>query len=65
MNHYITTQEIIEKGNELNIKHQEYKNSTGKERQIKWQEFYSAWQDYRIQVQAYIKTNPIDISDSL
>lgn len=61
----ITTKDIIEKGYELNKKHSEYKNATGKEKTKKWQEFYSEWQDYRKEFQAYIKTNPIDISDSL
>ena len=64
-NHYITTQEIIEKGYDLNLKHKEYLNSSGKDRKDKWHEFYEAWQIYRAEVNAYVKTNPIDISDSL
>lgn len=65
MNKYITTKDIIEKGNILNEKHAEYKEATGKEKVKKWQEFYSAWQEYRTEVQAYVRTKPIDISDTL
>ena len=65
MGKYITTQEIIEKGFELNKKHAEYKNATDKDKKKKWQDFYTASQEYRSEVSEYVRNNPADISDSL
>lgn len=62
---YISTKEIIEKGIILNEKHNAYKNAHGKDKTDKWKEFFEAWQIYRAEVNAYVKTNPIDVSDSL
>lgn len=63
--HYISTKEIIDKGSILNEKHKEYLNAKGEEKSIKWKEFYEVWQNYRAEVNAYVKTNPIDISEAL
>lgn len=65
MKHMLTTKEIIEKGDELNRIHSEYKNATPKEKPEKWQNFYDAWMKYRADVNDYVKTIPTDISDSL
>lgn len=61
----LTTQYIIEKGYELNNKHSEYKNSSGKTKAEKWKEYITSCEEYRKEVKEYLKTNPIDVSDSL
>ena len=62
---YISTEEIIKRGNELNKKHRAYKKAEPKDKPDRWKEFYEAWQKYRSEVNAYVKTYPLDISDSL
>ncbi len=65
MKRYISTNEIIEKGNELNKLHAAYKDSTPKEKASRWQESFAAWTEYQHIVHCYIETKPADISDLL
>lgn len=60
-----STDEIIEKGNELNKIYRGYKNSTGIDKELKWMEFLAASDEYRKDVHAYICSNPTDIARCL
>ena len=61
----VSTDEIIEKGNELNDIYRSYKNSAGIDKELKWMEFLAASNEYRKDVHAYICTNPADIARAL
>lgn len=62
----ISTQEIIVKGEELNILHAEYINEVSPQlKKSKWRDFYSASENYRKEVQDWIKSSPNDISSAL
>ena len=63
MSKYISTQEIIEKGKEINRLHKEYKDSDFNLKLKK--EYDIALEDYRREVDLYIRTNPADISKAL
>ena len=60
---YITSEEILEKGKNLNDIHKRYKDS-GFNKRIK-NEFYEACENYRKDVYTLIQSNPYDIIKTL
>ena len=65
MKHYISTVEVIERGNQLNKLHAAYKNSCQKDKKSKWQEFLAASTEYQKLVHDCIVYNSSGISDLL
>ena len=60
------TAEILEKGDELNLKHAEYKDAqSARDRKSKWITYYSACLAYQKEVQNYIQKHPIDLVETL
>ena len=62
---YISTKEIIERGNALNDLYSAYMNASGKDKSQKRHIFYDALNKYREDVHTYIGANPVDISEAL
>lgn len=62
---YISTKEIIERGNALNDLHAAYMNASGNDKSQKRHIFNDALQKYRKDVQTYIGANPADITEAL
>ena len=67
MKKYLTTTEILEKGNELNRVYADYKQAEKpRDKKSKWRAFYEAAEQYRQDFAEYLRTaNPADISKTL
>lgn len=62
----MTTNEILEKGKELNKLHSEYKQAIKpKDKKSKWQVYYAASEDYRDDFAEFMKSNSTEVVKTL